>query len=143
MITAAKRVSQLATHIAIGFVVASTLSGSALLGGMAMLLEPIVNVALLPFHEHAWEACRARASANGARHLLALTAAEKISQTLLHMVIAFSIMFGVTGSLASGGIAALVEPICNVVILPFHDKLWERLRRRVAAAPARRVARAA
>jgi uncharacterized membrane protein len=140
MITAAKRVSQLATHIAIGFLVASTLSGSALLGGLAMLLEPLVNVLLLPLHERAWHACRAR---SGERHRLALTAAEKISQTLLHMVIAFSIMFGFTGSLASGGIAALVEPICNVLLLPFHDGLWERLRRRLAAAPAGRLARAA
>jgi uncharacterized membrane protein len=54
-------------------------------------------------------------------------AAKKTSQVLLHMGVAFSVMYVVTGSVAFGGLAAVIEPICNVLLLPLHDNLWERL----------------
>lgn len=132
MLQAAKRSSQVLTHIGIGFAVAATLSGSVLLGGLAMLIEPLLNVALVPFHEHGWACMRARAANARTRYLL--IAAEKVSQTMLHAIVAFGVMFAVTGSLASGGIAALVEPICNVIVMPWHDKLWDQLflKRRLA-----------
>lgn len=130
MVTAAKRASQVIIHIGIGFMVAATLSGSALLGGLAMLIEPIINVVILPFHEHAWAARQAAAATTTARHGLKL--AEKVSQTLLHSAVAFGVMFSVTGSLAFGGVAALVEPLCNVLVMPLHDALWERLRAHIA-----------
>ena len=59
-------------------------------------------------------------------------AAKSMSQALLHMAVAFSVMYGVTGSLAFGGLAAIIEPVVNVVLLPLHDKLWLRIRRRLA-----------
>lgn len=52
--------------------------------------------------------------------------AFKTSQVLLHMSVAFLVSFSFTGSLAVGGLAALVEPICNVLLMPLHDKLWAR-----------------
>ncbi|HEX5767759.1 MAG TPA: DUF2061 domain-containing protein, partial [Burkholderiales bacterium] len=52
------------------------------------------------------------------------------SQLLLHMAVAFAVMYGFTGSLAFGGIAAVVEPLCNVLLLPLHDRLWRRIARR-------------
>ena len=61
-----------------------------------------------------------------------LTFAQKGSQVLLHMMVAFAVTYGFTGSLAVGGIAALVEPICNVLILPLHDRIWLRIRQRLA-----------
>lgn len=125
MFTVAKRASQLVTHIVIGFAVATALSGSLLLGGMAVLLEPLIIVLVLPLHEHAWAARRARALSDRARH--AVRGAEKVSQTILHMLVAFAVMFGLTGSSAFGGIAALVEPLCNVLLMPFHDRFWEHL----------------
>lgn len=134
MMIAAKKASQVGTHIGIGFLVASCLAGSAFLGGLAMLLEPIINVMLLPFHEHGWAHLQAKAASTRARY--ALVAAEKISQTGLHAVIAFGVMFAVTGSLASGGIAALVEPLCNVLLMPFHDRLWDQWRLKLAPAGA-------
>lgn len=123
MMNTAKRASQMGTHIGIGFVVAAVLSGSTFLGGLAMLLEPLINVLLLPFHEHSWALRQAKAGTRRLRYLL--IAAEKISQTGLHAVIAFAVMFAFTGSLASGGIAALVEPLCNVLVMPWHDRLWD------------------
>ena len=53
-------------------------------------------------------------------------AARKTSQVLLHMGVAFAVMYLLTGSVAFGGIAAIVEPICNVLLLPLHDRVWDR-----------------
>ena len=50
----------------------------------------------------------------------------------LHMAVAFAVMYGITGSLAFGGVAAVIEPLVNVVLLPLHDRLWARIRRRLA-----------
>ena len=59
-----------------------------------------------------------------------LLIAFKTSQICLHMSVAFAVAYAFTGSLAVGGIAAVVEPICNVTLMPLHDKLWERVRQR-------------
>ena len=59
-------------------------------------------------------------------------AAKTASQMLLHMAVAFGVMYAVTGSLAFGGIAAVIEPVVNVVLLPLHDRVWLRIRRRAS-----------
>ena len=51
-------------------------------------------------------------------------AARKTSQILLHMGVAFAVMYVMTGSIAFGGVAAIVEPVCTVLLLPLHDRLW-------------------
>jgi uncharacterized membrane protein len=56
--------------------------------------------------------------------------AFKTSQVCLHMAVAFMVTYAFTGSLAVGGVAAIVEPICNVLLMPLHDKLWAAYRRR-------------
>jgi uncharacterized membrane protein len=60
-------------------------------------------------------------------------AAKSASQVALHMVVAFGVMYAVTGSLAFGGLAAVIEPVVNVVLLPLHERAWLHLRRRLAA----------
>lgn len=62
-----------------------------------------------------------------------VTAAKTTSQLGMHMGVAFGIMYVFTGSLALGGVAAIIEPIVNVALLPLHDKLWERIRAKVEA----------
>lgn len=52
---------------------------------------------------------------------------QKASQVLLHMSVAFIITFLYTGSVAIGGFAAILEPICNVLVLPLHDKVWDKI----------------
>jgi len=138
MFTAAKRVSQVVTHMGIAFALAATMSGSVLLGGLAVIAEPIINVVLLPFHEKAWKAKVHGAATERRRYLL--LAAEKISQTGLHATVAFGVMWAVTGSAALGGLAALVEPVCNVIVLPFHDRLWDTMRTRLQRAAAKDAA---
>jgi uncharacterized membrane protein len=127
MITAAKRLSQVATHMAIAYLLAYAMTGSTLSSGLAVLAEPVINVALLPIHERVWARLRQSARAVQTRYLA--IAGEKVSQTGLHAGVAFSVMYVATGSAAVGWLAALVEPICNVLLLPLHDRLWEKMER--------------
>lgn len=127
MITAAKRISQVATHMGIAYALAYALTGSAVFSGLAVLVEPVINVLLLPFHEAAWAKRRRAALTARARYLT--VAFEKLSQTGMHAGVAFAVMYVATGSVAMGGIAALLEPVCNVLVLPLHDRLWDSLER--------------
>ncbi|RZI44432.1 DUF2061 domain-containing protein [Herbaspirillum sp. HC18] len=60
-----------------------------------------------------------------------VTAARTTSQILVHMGVAFTTLYIVTGSMAFGGLAAILEPVCNVIVMPLHDRLWERIRTRL------------
>lgn len=129
MAIAAKKLSQVTTHMGIAFGLMYVLTGSVAFGGLAAVLEPVINVVLLPYHERAWRALRGHSP--GRR--LSLLAAEKTSQTLMHAGVAFGVMYAATGSLAFGGLAAILEPIINVIALPFHDRLFDRHVLRAAA----------
>lgn len=121
-VVAAKKLSQVVVHLAIAFAVTWALTGSMLAGGMAVLIEPVINVLLLPFHQRAWTRIRAGMAAARRRYLV--VTAEKVSQTALHMGVAFGVMYWMTGSAAIGGLAALIEPVCNVLVLPLLDRAW-------------------
>ena len=60
-----------------------------------------------------------------------VTAAKTTSQIAVHMVVAFATMYMVTGSVAFGGLAAILEPIINVLVMPLHERVWARIRERV------------
>ena len=129
MVTVAKTVSQVITHMSIAFGLTYYMTGSLAFGGLAAIIEPIINVMLLPLHEKSWEKIH--------HHYTEVTkyiliSAEKISQTVMHMIVAFTVIYSATGSLAFGGMVAILEPVFNVVILPFHDKGWEVLRKKMA-----------
>lgn len=129
MVIAAKKTSQVIAHMAIAFVIAYSVTGSVVFGGLAIVIEPVINVLLLPLHEKLWIGIRARA---GSRYgYFMRVAAEKLSQTLLHMGVAFAVMYIATGSLAFGGMAAILEPICNVLLLPVHDRCWSNVELRM------------
>jgi uncharacterized membrane protein len=120
----ARKGSQVITHLAIGFAIAYAVTGSVMLGGLAVLIEPVLNVLLVPFHEKAWE--HRVGGATGQRRIVML-ALEKISLTTMHMGVAFSVMYFATGSMAFGGLAAVLEPVCNVLLMPLHDRLWDNV----------------
>jgi len=65
--------------------------------------------------------------------------AFKVSQVGLHMGVAFVVAYAFTGSLAVGGAAAVVEPICNVTLMPLHDKVWAHFRKRAGRRKPRAV----
>ncbi len=129
MIIAAKKVSQVATHMGIAFSLMYMMTGSVAFGGLAAIIEPIINVALLPLHEGFWHRVRSRSM----RNATTLLAAEKVSQTLFHFLVAVAVMYWATGSLVLGGLVAVLEPVLNVIALPYHDRAWARLEERLAA----------
>ncbi len=43
----------------------------------------------------------------------------------IHFSIGFTIVYLLTGSLAIGGLVALIEPACNTVAYFFHEKAWD------------------
>jgi len=45
---------------------------------------------------------------------------------LVHMTVAFTVVYLMTGSLVLGGAVALVEPACNTLAYFFHEIFWER-----------------
>ncbi len=49
---------------------------------------------------------------------------------LVHISVAFTVVYLLTGSALAGGVAALIEPACNTVAYYFHEKVWEALRQR-------------
>ena len=130
---AARKGSQVITHMAIGFAIAYAFTGSIALGGLAVVFEPVLNVLLLPFHERAW-ARRVHAASGRRRYVLA--GAEKVSQAVMHAGVAFGVLYFATGSVAFGGMAALLEPVCNVILMPLHDRLWDNAQRAAAAVAA-------
>jgi uncharacterized membrane protein len=62
---------------------------------------------------------------------------KTITFAAVHMTVAFSVAYLMTGSVAVGSAVALVEPAVNTVAYFFHEKVWERLRNgRPATVPA-------
>lgn len=51
---------------------------------------------------------------------------KTISFAIIHMGVAFTVGYVMTGNLAVGGALALVEPICNTIAFHFHEKIWNR-----------------
>jgi uncharacterized membrane protein len=53
----------------------------------------------------------------------------------VHLTVAFTIGYIITGSVEVAGLITLIEPCANAVAFFFHEKLWKRvLRRRLALA---------
>jgi len=55
---------------------------------------------------------------------------KTISFGAMHISIAFTIVYLMTGDFMVGGAVALVEPLCNSVAYFFHERLWDRRRQR-------------
>lgn len=70
--------------------------------------------------------------------------AKTLTFGIMHLGIAFSVTYALTGSLAISGAITFIEPAVNTVAHYFFDKYWERReRRRPARADARPEASAA
>jgi uncharacterized membrane protein len=50
---------------------------------------------------------------------------KTLSFGIVHMAVAFSVAYVMTGSFAVGGAIALVEPVVNTVAYFFHERVWE------------------
>jgi uncharacterized membrane protein len=58
---------------------------------------------------------------------------KTISFAVVHFTVAFSVAYLLTGSVAVGGLVALVEPLCNTVAFHFHERVWAWIGGREAA----------
>lgn len=56
--------------------------------------------------------------------------AKTVTFAIVHMTVAFAVGYLLTGSLMVGSALALVEPAINTVAYFFHEKIWERIRRK-------------
>ena len=54
--------------------------------------------------------------------------AKTLSFAALHMTVAFTVVYLMTGDLIAGGAVALIEPMCNTVAYHFHERFWSRRR---------------
>lgn len=63
-----------------------------------------------------------------------MTKYKTMTFALLHMMVAFTVVYLMTGSLVLGGAVALVEPACNTLAYFFHELFWER---RISRRPGR------
>ena len=62
---------------------------------------------------------------------------KTLTYLAVHLTVAFSVGYVLTGSLALAGGFALIEPLCNAVAFFFHERAWNgrlRLFGRVRAA---------
>jgi len=69
--------------------------------------------------------------------------AKTLTFGIMHLGIAFSVTYALTGSLAISGAITFIEPAVNTVAHYFFDKFWERRERRAethAAAPEAKAA---
>ncbi len=53
----------------------------------------------------------------------------------VHFTVAFTVAYLLTGSIAVGGLVALVEPLCNTVAYHLHEKAWRRFARTAQDTP--------
>ena len=51
---------------------------------------------------------------------------KTLTFAILHMSVAFAVVYLMTGSAMAGGLVALIEPACNTVAYRFHEKVWAR-----------------
>ena len=55
---------------------------------------------------------------------------KTISFAIVHMTVAFTVVYLMTGNVMAGGVVALIEPMCNTVAYHFHERFWSRRARR-------------
>lgn len=51
---------------------------------------------------------------------------KTITFAIVHMLVAFGVVYLLTGSIVIGSAVALIEPAVNTVAYFFHEKVWER-----------------
>ena len=60
--------------------------------------------------------------------------AKTLTFGIMHLGIAFSVTYALTGSLAVSGAVTFIEPAVNTVAHYFFDRYWDKRERRQASA---------
>lgn len=48
---------------------------------------------------------------------------------VMHIAVAFLVVWAMTGDWVVGGAVALVEPLVNTVAYHFHEKVWSKIKK--------------
>lgn len=51
---------------------------------------------------------------------------KTISFGIMHISVAFLVIWAMTGDWRIGGVTALVEPLINTLAYHFHEKVWKK-----------------
>jgi uncharacterized membrane protein len=62
---------------------------------------------------------------------------KTLTFAVVHVSVAFSVGYVLSGSALVGGAIALIEPAVNTVVYFFHERLWERIRQQRSAGAGR------
>ncbi len=54
---------------------------------------------------------------------------KTLSFGVVHFTVAFTVTWLLTGSVAIGGLVALIEPVMNTIAYHWHEKAWARFGR--------------
>lgn len=52
---------------------------------------------------------------------------KTLTFAIVHVCVAFLVTFAITGSLAIGGLVAIIEPMVNTFVFFLHEKLWNKV----------------
>lgn len=53
---------------------------------------------------------------------------KTLSFGVMHVAVAFAVVWLMTGDVLVGGAVAMVEPLVNTVAYHFHERIWSRRR---------------
>ena len=113
-------------HVGVAVAVGWALTGSFVLAGLLALVEPALNTVAYHFFDRGW-----------ARHGHGGPSVLKVSAFgALHLLIAVTVGWALTGSLAIAGALAFIEPAANSVALYVFERWWTRRAASPAAPPA-------
>jgi uncharacterized membrane protein len=56
---------------------------------------------------------------------------KTLTFAVLHMAVAFTVVYVITGNPLLGGAVAMIEPMVNTVAYFLHERVWERFGRRI------------
>jgi uncharacterized membrane protein len=57
-----------------------------------------------------------------------LKALKTLSFGIVHVTVAFTVVYWLTGDAIISGAAAVAEPVCNTVAYHFHEVVWDKIR---------------
>lgn len=60
---------------------------------------------------------------------------KTISFGIVHVAVAFGVVYLLTGSVVIGGAVAMIEPLANTVAYHYHEKAWAWFRNRPSVHP--------
>ncbi len=122
-----KTLTYLTIHLLIGFSVAYAFTGSVSIAGGIAILEPCANAVAFFFHEKVWKRggfdWLAGLAAEGSAHI---DYVKTLTYLTVHLTVAFSVAYLLTGSVEIAGAITLLEPCINAVAFFFHEKAWKR-----------------